>query len=91
MQVQFTDNQIFDIHYAVSQNLPKLACCLHVSCERNDIYPTIHFIYRSVFELIGCSPCQKKNKNKKTIKKEPRNICILVKGNVARFNILEEK
>lgn len=67
MQVQFTDNQIFDIHYAVSQNLPKLhvACCLHVSCERNDIYPTIHFIYRSVFELIGCSPCQKKTKTKK--------------------------
>lgn len=62
MQVQFTDNQIFDIHYAVSQNLPKLACCLHLSCERNDIYPTIHFIYRSVFELIGCSPCQNKPK-----------------------------
>lgn len=73
MQVQFTDNQTFYIRYAVNQNLPKLACCLHVSCERNDIYPTIHFkyfIYRSVFELIGCSPCQKKNQKKQNKNKQ---------------------
>lgn len=34
---------------------------------------------------------QKKNKQKKTKQRNPRNICILVKEDVARFNILEER